>query len=154
MKVGGLFLLPLAIDKVMNLSFKEWFIIEGKKKKLSVHSDMKRWVKSVESLEKELETLKSILKAKKIEPNKDDKAKDITKKINIVDKKLDTVKDKKPEERKPEDHELPSGEKQAPKPAPYLRTGKENIKEHTKVDKDQNAKGKKINGNDRPIPQR
>jgi hypothetical protein len=136
----------------MNLSFKEWLIAEAKKKQLPVHQNMKQWVKSVESLEKELEALKAVFKSKKIDIKKDDKTKDVTKKINVIDKKLDATKVKKPDEdKKPEDkHELPSGEKQAPKPAPYLRKSKENIKEPTKVDKDQNAKGKKINGNDRP----
>jgi hypothetical protein len=138
----------------MNLSFKEWIITEAKKKQLLVHQDMKQWVKSVESLEKELETLKSIFKAKKLDTKKDDKSKDVTKKINVIDKKLDATKDKKPGDKKPEEkpekkHELPSGEKQVPKPAPFLRKGKENVKEPTKVDKDQ-TKGKKVNGNDRP----
>jgi hypothetical protein len=169
----------------MNLSFKEWLIAEVKKKQLPIHQNMKQWVKSVENLEKELETLKAVFKSKKIDikkddktkddktkddktkddKTKDDKTKDVTKKINVIDKKLDatkkinvidkkldaTKKDQKPGDKKPEDkHELPSGEKQVPKPAPYLRKGKENIKEPTKVDKDQSAKSKKINGNDRP----
>lgn len=135
----------------MNLSFKEWIIAEAKKKQLPVHQNMKQWVKSVENLEKELETLKAVFKSKKINTKKDEKPKDVTKKINVIDKKLDATKDKKPEEKKPDDkHELPPGDKQAPKPAPYLRKGKENIKEPTKVDKDQNAKGKKVNGNERP----
>ena len=149
----------------MNLSFKEWLIAEVKKKQLSIHQNMKQWVKSVENLEKELETLKAVFKSKKIDikkddktkddktkddKTKDDKTKDVTKKINVIDKKLDaTKKDQKPGDKKPEDkHEL--GEKQVPKPAPYLRKDKENIKEPTKVDKDQSAKSKKINGNDRP----
>lgn len=134
----------------MNLSFKEWFIAEAKKRQLPVHQDMRQWVKSVENLEKELETLKAVLKSKKIDTkkdDKDDKTKDVTKKINVIDKKLDaTKKDQKPGDKKPEEKR----EKQVPKPAPYLRKGKENIKEPTKVDKDQSAKGKKINGNDRP----
>lgn len=139
----------------MNLSFKEWLIAEAKKKQLPVHQNMKQWVKSVENLEKELETLKTILKSKKIntkKDGKDDKTKDVTNKINVIDKKLDAKKkDQKPGDKKPEDkHELPSGEKESPKPVPYLRTGKENIKEPTKVDKEQSVKGKKINGNDRP----
>lgn len=121
----------------MNLSFKEWFILESKRK-LAVHPGMKQWAKSVETLAQELETLKSILKTKNINV-KDDKNKDITKKVNVLDKKLDTklakkpdkpVSEKKPDIKKPEakpDEKRPEqkDEKRPPEP---VKEKKQDIK--------------------------
>lgn len=117
----------------MNLSFKEWFLIEAKRK-LAVHPGMKQWVKSVEGLEKELETLKSILKTKKINA-KDDKDKDITKKIGVLDKKIDTAKTKD----KPEEKPVPVN--------PYkkiVEKPEEPSNKPTKVEKPEEEKDKKI----------
>jgi len=165
----------------MNLSFKEWLIEEkhelpkpknAPKRKLPVHTNMKQWVSSVENLEKELETLKSILNtkkidvvddkhkdlAKKIDKHKDlakkiDKHKDLAKKIDVVDdkhkdlaKKIDKHKDlaKKIDVTK---NKKPN---ETPKVNPYsLIKGKENDKQIEKEQKP--VKEKRLNGNVRKL---
>jgi len=76
--------------------FKSWFYKESKKKVAVVHHDVDRWLTSVDNLKKDLEKLKTKVKAdrfKKPEEDKKPEEKPVTKKPE---------EDKKPEEEEKE----------------------------------------------------
>lgn len=77
------------------MEFKDWFLLHEKKKTTpAVHHDVDDWLKSVDGLKKELETLKDVM----------------TKKQPAPDEKVPVKPaDKKPEEKKPDDKDKKEG---------------------------------------------